>query len=135
GQATQASRAPGHGSMRATGRCGSSGSWPMDHRAAFLSGPLMRQEQADAAADGGFHALAGALVAKEAGRLAHQVVQRETDMLAEEMLRGICDLFRRDIRSLPARLDAVTREAEGTIGSGLKAVWPQEEITTVLHDT
>jgi hypothetical protein len=47
----------------------------MDHRAAFLSGHLTRQEQANAAADGGFHALAGALVAKEAGRLAHQVVQ------------------------------------------------------------
>jgi hypothetical protein len=47
----------------------------MDHRAAFLSGHLTRQEQANAAADGGLHALAGALVAKEAGRLAHQVVQ------------------------------------------------------------
>src|SRR5499433_2068779 len=56
-------------------------------------------------------------------------------MLAEEMLRGIRDLFRGDIRGLPARLGAVTRNAEGTIGSGLKALWPQEEITTVLHDT
>src|SRR4029453_9129099 len=55
-------------------------------------------------------------------------------MLAEEVLRGIRDLFRGDIRGLSARLGAVTREAEGTIGSGLKAVWPQEEITTVLHD-
>ncbi len=48
--------------------------WLMDHYATFLSGHLPRQEQGDAAADGGFHPLAGALVAKEAGRLAHQVV-------------------------------------------------------------
>jgi hypothetical protein len=60
----------------AAGRCGSAGSWLMDHRAAFLPGHLTRQEQADAAADGSFHPLAGALVAKEAGRLAHQVVHR-----------------------------------------------------------
>ena len=46
----------------------------MDHHATFLSGSLTRQEQGDAAADGGFHPLAGTLVAKEAGRLAHQVV-------------------------------------------------------------
>ena len=59
----------------AAGRCGSSGSWLMDHRAAFLAGHLTRQEQADTAADGSFHPLATALVAKEAGRLAHQVVQ------------------------------------------------------------
>ncbi len=61
----------------------------MYHHAAFLSGHRTRQEQGDAAADGVFHPLAGALVAKEAGRLAHQVVQRQADMLAEEVLRGI----------------------------------------------
>ena len=47
----------------------------MDHHATFLSGHLPRQEQGDAAADGGLHPLAGALVAKEAGRLASQGVQ------------------------------------------------------------
>jgi hypothetical protein len=46
----------------------------MDHYAPFLAGPLARQEHGDAAADGGFHPLAGALVAKEVGCLAHQVV-------------------------------------------------------------
>src|SRR5437016_5854080 len=56
-------------------------------------------------------------------------------MLAEEVLRGIRNLFRGDIRGLPARLGAVTREAEGTIVGGLQVVRPQEEITTVLHDT
>jgi len=96
----------------------------MDHHAAFLSGHLLRQEHGDAAADGGFHPLAGALVAKEAGRFAHQGVQRQADMLAEEVLRGISDLFRRDVRGLPARFGAVTWEAEGTIGSGLKVVRP-----------
>ncbi len=56
-------------------------------------------------------------------------------MLAEEVLRGIGDLFRREVRSVPARLGAVTRKAEGTIGRGLKVVRPQEEIAIVLHDT
>jgi len=105
----------------------------MDRYATFLSGHLPRQEQGDATADGGLHPLAGALVAKEAGRLAYQVVQRQADMLAEEVLRGISDLFRGNVRGLPARLSAVTREAEGTIGSGLKVVRPQEQITTVLN--
>src|SRR5712664_2386438 len=94
----------------------------MYHHAAFLAGHLTRQEQADAAADGGFHPLAGALVAKEAGRLAHQGVQRQADLLAEEVLRGVSNLFRGDVRGFPARLGAVTRKAEGTIGSGLKVV-------------
>ncbi len=89
----------------------------MDHHATFLAGHLPRQEQGDAAADGGFHPLAGALVAKEAGRLAHQGVQRQADMLTEEVLGGMSDLFRGDVRGLPARLGTVTREAEGTIGS------------------
>src|SRR5882724_2807071 len=56
-------------------------------------------------------------------------------MLAEEVLRGVSNLFRGDVRGFPARLGAVTRKAEGTIGSGLKVVRPQEQITTVLDDT
>ena len=39
----------------------------MEHYATFRSGRLTRQEQGDAAAHGGFHPLAGTLVAKEAG--------------------------------------------------------------------
>ena len=54
-------------------------------------------------------------------------------MLAEEVLRGIRDFFRGDVRGFPARLSAVTREAEGTISSGLKVVRPQERITTVMN--
>ena len=107
----------------------------MYHHTTFFSGHLPRQEHGDAAADGEFHPLAGTLVAKEAGRLAHQGVQRQADMLAEDVLGGISDLFRGDIRGLPARLGAVTREAEGMIVGGLQVVRPQEQIITILHDT
>ena len=51
-------------------------------------------------------------------------------MLAEEVLRGMSDLFRRDVRGLPARLGVVPGKAEGTISSGLKVVRPQEQLTT-----
>src|SRR5262245_11106520 len=115
------------------------GAWPAQpqllliyHHTTFLSSHLTRQEHGDTTADGRFHPQAGALIAKETGCLAYQVVQRQADMLAEEMLRGIRDLFRGDVRRLPARLGVVPRDAEGTIGSGLKVVRPQEQITTVL---
>ena len=64
------------------------------HHAAFLSGRLTPQEHGDTAAHGVFHPRSGALIAQQAGRVADQVVQRHADMLAEEMLRGIGDLFR-----------------------------------------
>ncbi len=54
-------------------------------------------------------------------------------MLAEEVLRGMSDFFRGDVRGLPARLGAVTREAEDPIGSGLQVGRPQEQITTVMN--
>ena len=54
-------------------------------------------------------------------------------MLAEEVLGGVSNLFRRDVRGLPARLGVVPGKAEGPISSGFKVVRPQEQLTTVMN--